>query len=167
MKTVETESQAINEMQLEETRNRALFEYLVSEGDYENTEEAYDDFMNDWNVSSRDECLYESGKVSYLVCTDEEATQRAVENIGESLWAFNASFLASYTGFDEAVFTALQPQCESANSAILSLIGKDNLEDFADEAISADGRAHFLNTYDDEEAEQKIGDKYFYIYRID
>ena len=44
---------------------------------------------------------------------------------------------------------------------------QDNLEEFINEAIQADGRGHFLNTYDSNENEEKTEDgEYLYIYKI-
>jgi hypothetical protein len=103
----------------------------------------------------------------WLICSDETATDRARDYIYDSLWAFNADFLASYTGIDEDVFKALQPGCESSNKAVRSLIeANGDLEDFADEAISADGRGHFLNSYDGNENEIEVDGETYYYYRM-
>jgi hypothetical protein len=55
-------------------------------------------------------------------------------------------------------------KCEGANNAILSIIEKTDggIDGFVEEAISADGRGHFLSSYDGDENE-KDG---FFIYRI-
>ena len=50
--------------------------------------------------------------------------------------------------------------CESCNEALLKLI--DDFDDFVEQAISADGRAHFLNSYDGEEIEE--GE--YFLYRV-
>lgn len=115
----------------------------------------------------------------YIALTDAEADEKAAENIKESLWAFNASFILSECGLDQSGEKSLramqEKSCESANDFILSLVEKcTSLEDFTSSAISADGRAHFLNTYDGNENEQRTdvfgkndtADKLFYIYRI-
>lgn len=137
--------------QIEEVKIKALAEYLGE--DTENISQ-----------SSYDECTFEVGSREYLVMTDSEADGRAANYIKESVWAFNASFLASYTGLPEEIFAALQPKCESANEAILRVIegAEGGLEGFIKKAISYDGRGHFLNTYDGEEDE--AGD--FYVCRI-
>lgn len=106
------------------------------------------------------ENLIEDG--DYLVLTDHEAEEAAEEYIKESLWAFNADFLSGETGLPTSVFKALQPQCEDANEAILALVESGaTLSDFADSAVSTDGRGHFLSPYDGEENTE--GD--FFIYR--
>ena len=111
----------------------------------------------------------------YIVCTESEADELAYEYIVETLWAFTPSFLAGETGIDIEVFEALAAngKCESNNDAIASLIGASQppnhhpLQKFVDAAIGADGRGHFINSYDGSEHEVKVGDKTFYIYRMD
>ena len=134
------------------TKIETLAEYLDCEVD-DLTEATY-----------QDDC-YELGDKEYLVLTDAEANVNALEHIKDSLWAFNAYFLAGYCELPIEVFKALQPQCESANDAILALIERTpdgSVEDFADDAISADGRGHFISSYDGDEIE--AGE--FFIYRI-
>lgn len=107
--------------------------------------------------------VYSLGSKEYAIGTDDEATDAARASIKDSLWAFNPSFLASFCDLPECVFEALQPKYESANDAVLSLVEKSGkFEDFADEAISADGRGHFMSSYDGNENEE--GE--FYIYRL-
>lgn len=50
------------------------------------------------------------------------------------------------------------------------LIG-DNMQDFIEQAISSDGRGHFLNTYDGNESEFNCFDytgenQYLFVYRM-
>lgn len=102
----------------------------------------------------------------YKVLTDEEANELAKEYILDSVWAFNPSFLSEQTGIDIEVFEAIQgnDRCESNNSVILSMI-KD-CKEFVDDAISADGRGHYITTYDGKEDEETVNGEKFYIYRI-
>ena len=107
----------------------------------------------------------------YRVLTDEEADEATAENIKDSLWAFNADFILKHTEAyknttdreDAEIIKALQmiqsSICESANSLVLALIS--DIEEFIEDAIDADGRGHFLATYDG----QENGDGKFYIYR--
>jgi hypothetical protein len=107
---------------------------------------------------------FDADGAEYLVLTDEEADNKAKEYILDSLWAFNASFLAGETGIDEDVFTAISNnnKCESNNDAISSLIkGTCGFDSLVESAVCADGRGHFMSSYDGEENEQ--GD--FFIYR--
>lgn len=143
------------------TRIEALAKHLgitLEEG------ESYDDYLTDSVYGSDNELDY--GRQSYLVLTDEEATKKAIEYVTDSLWAFNADFLASETDLPEEVFSVLQEKLsEGANDTFKTLVREhcsQGIEGFAKEAISSDGRAHFLNTYDGHEYEE--GE--FYIYRV-
>lgn len=110
------------------------------------------------------------GGGGYDVYTDNEADERARDYILDSLWAFNAKFIISHSQWKslaDSQFTALEDGiksmreklCEDANPLVLALI--DNIDGFVDDAISTDGRGHFLSGYDGEENEQDG----FYIYR--
>jgi len=102
----------------------------------------------------------------HRVLTDDEADEVAKEYIEQSLWAFNASFLVAYLpdGVGEEVIEALQPQCEGANDAIRSMVG-DRFDDLVADAIGADGRGHFVSSYDGEEHEVDVDGVTFYIHR--
>ena len=132
------------------------------------------DFEDYGGDSSFDEYRESTG---YIICTEEEADELAYDYIMETLWAFTPSFLAGETGIDIEVFEALAAngKYESNNDAIASLIKTTQpnpqyghaLQKFVDAAIGADGRGHFISSYDGEEHEVKVGDKTFYIYRLD
>lgn len=114
-----------------------------------------------------DKSLFEVCSREYLVLNEEEREERVTDYIKQSLWAFNASFLAGETGLPEEVFTALNEKCESGNEAIEKLIEKTcGMESFVDAATSADGYGHFLSPYDGEEHEITVEGEYFYIYRV-
>jgi len=99
----------------------------------------------------------------YAIGTDEEADKAVADYIEQTAWAFNTSFLAEMTDLPYEVFEAMQDKCEGSNEAVLKLIHKTcGLEDFVEAAIGADGRGHFLSSYDGHEIEQ---DGYF-IYKI-
>ena len=107
--------------------------------------------------------IFSIGSQEYAIGTDTEADNACKENIKDSVWAFNAVFLASETGLPEEMFSFASEQCESANDAILKVIEQScGLDDFVNTAISYDGRGHFLSSYDGEETEK--GD--LFIYRI-
>ena len=111
----------------------------------------------------------------YLVLTDEEADDRAHDEIAEMVWAFRPSFLVAHTGVTEEAIEKLQEMCEGANDALTSMI-KD-FDHFVADAVSSDGRGHFLSGYDGNEHEvcyssverdgnaYKVKDTYYYIYR--
>lgn len=99
----------------------------------------------------------------YHVLDDDGADEAVAESIKNSLWTFNASFLAGETGFDKDIFTCMQDKCEDANSAFLSLIEQScGLTSFIESAVGCNGRGHFLSSYDGNENES--GD--YFIYRI-
>jgi len=110
------------------------------------------------------ENAFEAEGGNYLVLTDSEADDAAVEYVKSSLWCFNADFLAEQTGLPEGVFKALTAQYEDANETILTLVESHcdgGIEAFTEEAVRYDGRGHFLAQYDSTENEE--GE--FYIYR--
>jgi hypothetical protein len=102
----------------------------------------------------------------YLVLSDDEADQYAADAIRESVWAFRASFILEECGLDLSGEKSLEEMqgktCEGASDFITSLIERTcGMESFIDSAIAADGRGHFLSSYDSEEGEQNG----FFIYR--
>lgn len=111
----------------------------------------YDEAQN--NIDSED-CL---------VYTDEEADEAVREYIEEMVWAFNASFLQAHTGVDADAIEKIQEICESANEPLKAMI-KD-FDHFVDDAVSCDGRGHFLAPYDHEENEITFNGITYYIYR--
>ena len=129
--------------------------------------------LEDWLEETQSELEYDdSYNQDYMVLTDSEADEKAEEYIKDSLWAFNASFLSSVTGFTISIFEAIQAndKCESNNEAILQLVG-DNFDSLVQDAISYDGRGHFLNTYDGNEEEFNCKDytgenEYLFVYRM-
>ena len=105
----------------------------------------------------------------YLMLTDEEADQVAQEYIENSLWAFNAEFILEICGLDSSsnIIRSLrkmqEDSCEGCNDFICALVeGTCGIDEFVNQAISADGRGHFLSSYDGEEGEQDG----FFIYCI-
>lgn len=110
------------------------------------------------------EGAFEFGREEYLVLTDSEADEKAKEAILNSVWAFNKSFLDAHSEaiaeIDEKSFSTLQEGCESVNKAFIKMI--DDVDHFVDDAISCDGRGHFLSGYDSEENQE--GE--YYIYRV-
>ena len=108
------------------------------------------------------------GSAEYAVGTDEEADAACREYVESSASAFNASFVLSECGLPSELEDAIQAfqskECESANAAIVALIEKTcGMEAFAEAAISADGRGHFLASYDGDEMELEGN---LYAYRI-
>jgi len=162
---------------------------VAYEGDRGDVERAFEDWhqyahgegKNPETVESRfleyvqSECspLSEDLDDDYLVLTDEEADEQTQQYIADSLWAFRSSFICGFLGLSSRVESALEKMqrelCEDANEIIAALIG-DRIEEFTQDAISADGRGHFLATYDGHEHEINLFDvtgqnEYFYIYQ--
>ena len=110
-----------------------------------------------------DDAQGEIDSEDYLVLTDEEADEAVREEIEELVWAFNASFLQAHTGVDANAIEKIQEMCESANEPLTAMI-KD-FDHFVDDAVSCDGRGHFLAPYDHEENEITFNGITYYIYR--
>ena len=106
------------------------------------------------------------GRSEWLVLSDDDADERAAEAIRDSLWAFRSEFIAGHTRprLNGAGIKALAEMKanmrESAQPLIEALI--HDMDDFIRDAISADGRGHFLASYDFEECEQDG----WYLYRV-
>lgn len=108
-----------------------------------------------------DESTFESGDMEYLVLTDEEADERAKEHIEQTVWAFSAWFLSDHTNIDKEIIQHLQDKCEGANELLLRSI--IDFDAFVDEAVSIDGRGHFLASYDGHEHDL---DNNLFLYRL-
>jgi hypothetical protein len=147
-----------DEIPTQEYRDAAARVYL--------REEDWVDADAEPEVSSWDDCLYEVGNNSWLVLTDDEADERCAEYIRESIWAFNKSFVINYVpdgvGYDQ--LNPLNELYEDANPILLALVG-DRFDEFVADAISSDGRGHFLAGYDGEEAEIEVDGFDWFIYR--
>jgi hypothetical protein len=107
------------------------------------------------------------GVGEYLVCSDELADEQAKAEILSTLWAFKPSFLAEMTKLDSVVFEKLATLCEDSNTAIQTIIKVTcGLDYLVEQAITSDGRGHFLASFDGEEIEYhtKSG-KTVYLYR--
>ena len=117
------------------------------------------EFSEDESGSEPQEFTY--GQDSYLVLTDEEATEKCKEYIKETLWAFRPEFIHEYVSIDIKSLEKISELCENANPIIEKLLG-ENLDEFIESAINCDGRGHFLSSYDGEEHQE---DDYF-IYKL-
>ena len=104
-----------------------------------------------------------SNHEEWLILTDEEADKAATEDVRNHLWAFNADFIVDHCTTipdheRDAVITAVRRMneelCESANELVYAIIGgTEGFKRFAEDAIAADGRGHFLAGWDGEEHE--------------
>jgi len=103
------------------------------------------------------ENLFEAFGNEYLVLTDSEADNHVGDYIRNSLWAFNAEFVANECDLHDAVdmIRNNQEKCEAGNDAVRALIdGTCGIDSFVEAAVLTDGRGHFLSSYDGNEHEQ-------------
>lgn len=116
---------------------------------------------------------YKVGRKEFRVLTDDEADDEARESIENDLWAFKSEFIISHSVIPrsdqtEAVVRAIskvqETLCEGAGPVVKALLG-DNLDAFVEDAISEDGRGHFLASWDGEESEVEVDGTKFYIYQ--
>lgn len=110
---------------------------------------------------------YETPFGEFAVGTEADADKDCAEYIEDSAWAFTSSFLSRYTGLPEEMFSAVQESCESANDAILICIkrAEGGLAGFIELAVDADGRGHFLASYDHEQRKQKVQGEWILMFR--
>jgi hypothetical protein len=109
--------------------------------------------------------VYEVDGNEYAVGDDDECDAAAYDQIRESVWAFNASFLASYTKAPEEMIEGYQrDKSEDANEGLLNMI--EDFTGFADDAISAGGRGAFLTSYDGNELEAQVDGDWYLGYRL-
>ena len=153
-----------------EEEQRAIFKAFHQENETDKTQT-----FEEWCKNPLSDCIeveeYDTDDYNndYLVLTDSEADDKSKGYILNSLWAFTPSFLSERTELDSEVFEAIQSngKCEDNNDTIYNLVQKlDSIEDFVSAAISADGRGHFMNSYDGNENEETVNGETFYIYRI-
>ena len=116
-----------------------------------------------------DGCLIKqvAGCSEYLILTKKEANKEAALKIKEYLWAFNYEFISNYfkVEINKHTYNKLRELYEDANEILLILIG-NNIKKLIQDAISYNGRGHFISYYDGQEEEVSYNGKYFYIYRL-
>lgn len=139
--------------------------------------EVLERFLNGEKVFPQDGGHFETaGGKEFLVLTEKEANEKAREELLNSLWAFNADFILRHSknynlmhNFEkkaalDALKDAQAKSCESLNGLMFAII--DDINKFIDDAITADGRGHFISFYDGEEHEEELNGKAYFIYRI-
>jgi len=96
--------------------------------------------------------VYEMNGQEWAYAPDNiEADRAAKKYILDTVWAFRPEFLLGFMphGMTIDAIKAIQEKYEDANGPLLALIR--NKKKFVSDAISADGRGHFLSPYDGEE----------------
>lgn len=91
----------------------------------------------------------------YALGTEKQVAKAAYNAIMDSVWAFNADWLVRHMRrgmlSEEGVKQIQLASSESANEMFKNML--TNKKQFVEDSIDADGRAHFLSTYDGEEYE--------------
>lgn len=155
----------------------ALKKFLVEQGEFSEDEINEVVVKKNWD-SYYSEYRFDVYGNEYLVIYDDRAYATAFQEVLQSLWAFNTDFILDHLKDDikygdnpvdsndlKKALTVLQETlCEGANAIIHALI--DDLEEFVDDAIAADGRGHFISSYDGEEHEVTVDGETYYIYRL-
>lgn len=147
-----------NEMSVSELSMIALAEWLGVELD-ELTEARFDCYGL---------TVFEVGNDSYAVGDDSQAYWACKEYIKDTLWAFKGTFISEACGLPvelgEVLSGYAQKECEGANDALIALVNRTcGFDCFASKAIGADGRGHFLASYDGDEIDLGNG---LFAYRI-
>ena len=144
----------------DETVKQQWYDYLTNEYELQAIVLAHYLAEGD-NRPDYDEAQSDFDSEHYLVYTDEEADEAVRENIEGMVWAFTPSFLSAHTGVDEEIFVALADRYEDNNDSYKRMI-KD-FDHFVDDAVSCDGRGHFLDV-NLEENEITFNGITYYIY---
>ena len=128
--------------------------------------------------NSYSDYVYETCGEEFCILEDERAYALAFQLIKDELWAFTPGFIVKHlkheivyceypVDLDDlqlAIRAAQERLCEGSNAIIHALI--DDLNVFVDDAIAADGRGHFISSYDGEEHEVTVDGETYYIYRL-
>jgi hypothetical protein len=130
-----------------EERQAVLADFL--DVDFSDVDDGYD---NNFGACGHD----------YKVLTDDEADEEVKKSILSRLYSFRPQFIASELRkfeLEEMIAMYIRAKGEDANDAIRALI--DDEDAFCQAAVSADGRGHFLASYDGDEWEHEG----YYIYK--
>jgi len=105
----------------------------------------------------------------YAIGKEEEVDKATEEAIRDSLYTFNADWTQSHLEIElpiEAIH-AIQEKCEEGSLILYDLFKKVGDWDYmVRDSILADGRGHFLASYDDAEEETYYASEWYYIYRL-
>lgn len=151
----------------EQNRAMALAMYLEVKPEQD---QSLDDFLSQFSSTEDDPntFLYQDGE--HLILKDDEADERAAEEIKESAWAFTTDFIFAHASklpddlhTRNAIQKLQEDLCESANPITLALI--DDIDTFVEDAIAADGRGHFLNQWNGAENDINVNGTTYYLYR--
>ena len=155
----------------------ALKKFLVQQGEFSENEINEVVVTKNWD-SYYSEYRFDVNGEEYLVLDDDRAQATAFREISQCLWAFRPDFIVAHLrecvlyadySFDlsdltDAIRRVQEKLCEGANAIIYALI--DDLEEFVEDAIAADGRGNFISSYNREEHEVTVDGETYYIYRL-
>ncbi len=111
-------------------------------------------------------CIYECQDKEYLVLTGDEPFENVKGDIHDSIYAFNRSFLAEQTGLPFGDFLK-EEYSDELNEFLIAIVEMTcGMDKFVEEAIRADGRGHFLASYDGAESIVEVNGNEYYIYRV-
>lgn len=102
--------------------------------------------------------VYSTPDGEFAVGDDLQCDLAVRSYIESCVWALNAEFVLKCCDLPleltDAIRSFQSKQCEDANDALLALVNKTcGIERFTDRAIDADGRGHFLASFDGDENE--------------
>ena len=154
-----------------------LKKFLVEQGELSEDEINEAVIKKEWDSYYSEYRFYVRGD-EYLVMDDDRAYATAYHEVSTLLWAFNTDFILDHlkdeikygddpVDLDElkaGIDIVKEKLYEGANAIIHALI--DDLEEFTDDAIAADGRGHFISLYDGKEHEVTVDGETYYIYRL-
>ena len=131
------------------------------------TESEIDDFLAGRIMQKiEDEDITLDGADCFNVYDETSRNEAMTDYTGETLFAFESSFLAGCTGLPEKVFEVLSEMSEEANEPIEEMIEATcGMDSFIEQAVDEDGYGHFLSAYDGEENEVEVDGTTYYIYR--
>ena len=155
----------------------ALKKFLVEQGEFSEDEINEVVIKKEWD-NYYSEYRFDVYGDEFLVMDDDRAYATAYHEISQLLWAFNTDFILDHLkddikyGDDPVDLGELKASidlvkgklCEGANAIIHALIA--DLKEFVDDAIAADGRGHFISSYDGDEHEVAVDGETYYIYRL-
>ncbi len=147
------------EIEKMDNKMKALMAYLEETDIDELTEETYDHY----GLS-----VYSFGSQEYAIGTEEEVHEAVEQNIKDSLCYFNSQWIVDHidTELPVKAIAAIQAEDTDGNETLFELISKlGDWSYFVNDSILADGRGHFLSSYDGEENEVFFEGVWYFIYR--
>jgi hypothetical protein len=92
------------------------------------------------------------GNEEYAVADNaDQADKAALECARESLWAFQSTYIGSFLDLSETAIKAIaemQSKLYEGAQEIIEAMLVGRVDEFLAEAVSVDGRGHFLSHYD-------------------